>query len=75
MEHNKNILVVQQGTIDMTLLLTAVIMVAFAGIYAVLLAMIGSRADALVTALVGRRLRVQSMGGTEFAASRRLSRA
>ena len=75
MEHNKNILVVQQGTIDMTLLLTAVIMVAFAGIYAVLLAMIGSRADALVTALVGRPPRVQSMGGTEFAASRRLSRA
>jgi hypothetical protein len=57
----------------MTLLLTALTMIAFAGVYAALLAMVGARSDALFNALVGRR--VQADGNAALAASRRLSRA
>ena len=38
----------------MTMLLTAFTMLAFAGVYALLMAMLGERADALLTALSGR---------------------
>jgi hypothetical protein len=68
-----NIIVVQQGTATMTLLLTAFTMIAFAGVYAALLAMVGTRADAIFSALFGRR--VQAGGNAAFAASRRFSRA
>lgn len=56
----------------MTLLLTAIIMMAFASVYAGLLSMLRNRADAIVTALFGGR---PQAGGTAFAASRRFSRA
>ena len=59
----------------MTLLLTSFIMLAFAGVYALLLAMLGSRATDLGTALLGRPLRLQASGGATLAASRRFSRA
>ena len=68
-----NIMVVQKGTATMTLLLTAITMIAFAGVYAALLAMVGARADALFNALFGRR--DQAGGNATFAASRRFSRA
>lgn len=64
---------VHKGTATMTLLLTAFTMIAFAGVYAVLLAMVGARSDALFNALFGRR--VQAGGNAAFAASRRFSRA
>ncbi|MBC7519782.1 MAG: hypothetical protein H7268_01615 [Sandarakinorhabdus sp.] len=57
----------------MTLLLTVFTMIAFAGVYAVLLAMVGARFDALFEALFGRR--VQVGGNAAFAASRRFNRA
>jgi|PlaIllAssembly_1097288.scaffolds.fasta_scaffold3202412_2 hypothetical protein len=38
----------------MTMLLTAFTMIAFAGVYALLMAMLGERAGALMTALSGR---------------------
>jgi hypothetical protein len=38
----------------MTMLLTAFTMIAFAGVYALLMTMLGQRAEALVTALTGR---------------------
>lgn len=64
---------VQQGTATMTLLLTTFIMIAFAAVYAGLLAMIGHRADAIATALLGQR--PQAGGSSAFATSRRFSRA
>jgi hypothetical protein len=57
----------------MTLVLTAFTMLAFAGIYAVLLAMVGNHAGKLGSALLG--LKGQAGGGTTLAASRRFSRA
>jgi hypothetical protein len=57
----------------MTLLLTTFIMIAFAAVYAGLLAMIGHRAEAIATALFGQR--TQAGGGDTLAASRRFSRA
>nr|WP_310522683.1 hypothetical protein [Polymorphobacter sp.] len=59
----------------MTLLLTALVMLAFAGVYAVLLAMLGSRTADLLAALLGRPARFQAAGGTTVPASRRFSRA
>lgn len=59
----------------MTLLLTALTMLAFAGIYALVLAMIGSRTAHLLAALTGRDAPTQTAGGAGFAASRRFSRA
>lgn len=59
----------------MTLLLTAFIMIAFAGTYASVLAMLGSRSNDIAAALLGRPLRLQPLGGTALKASRRLSRA
>jgi hypothetical protein len=53
----------------MTMLLTAFTMLAFAGVYALLMAMLGERAGALLTALSGRPRDVQP------AASRRLTLA
>ncbi len=61
----------------MTLLLTTFIMMAFSGVYAAVLAMLGNRSAALVSALRGRsgqRLQPQLAGNT-LAASRRFSRA
>ncbi|MFZ4689217.1 MAG: hypothetical protein ACOYLS_08260 [Polymorphobacter sp.] len=55
----------------MTLLLTAFIMIAFAAVYALLLAMLGSRAGPVTAALLGQPVRFQ---GTATA-SRRFSRA
>lgn len=43
----------------MTMLLTAFTMLAFAGVYALLMTMIGQRADALLTALAGRPRQTQ----------------
>lgn len=57
----------------MTLVLAAFTMIAFAGIYAVLLAMVGNHAGKLGTALLG--LPGQAGGGTALAASRRFRRA
>jgi hypothetical protein len=57
----------------MTLVLTAFIMMAFAAIYAVLLAMVGHHARALGTALFGTP--DQPRGKAAPAASRRFSRA
>ena len=57
----------------MTMLLTAFIMIAFAGIYAVLLAMLGNSASAIIAALTGRS--PQAAGGSKLAASRCLTRA
>jgi hypothetical protein len=60
----------------MTLLLTTMIMMAFAGVYAALLAMLGNRSGDLAAALLGRPLRrVQDAGATSVAASRRFSLA
>lgn len=56
----------------MALLLTFVTMIAFAAVYASVLAMVGARADALVAALFGRH---QAGGGTVLVASRAFSRA
>ena len=63
----------------MTMLLAAFISVAFAGVYALVLAMLGARGGDLLAALVGQPL--QTAGGSvtdgamALAASRRLSRA
>jgi hypothetical protein len=62
-----------KGTHDMTLVLTAFIMIAFAAIYAVLLAMIGKHARVLGSALFGTP--DQPRGTAALAASRRFSRA
>lgn len=59
----------------MTLLLTTFTMLAFAGIYALVLAMISSRTPHLLAALLGREVRIQAVGDTGLAASRRFSRA
>lgn len=61
----------------MTLLLTGLTMVAFAGVYAVLLAMIGNNLPALLRALQGDRPAAQGLGGRPAtpAASRRFNRA
>jgi hypothetical protein len=42
------------GGQDMTMLLTAFTMLAFAGVYALLMVMLGERAGALMSALSGR---------------------
>ena len=65
---------IHQGESDMSLLLTTIIMLAFAGVYALLLAMLGSRTSDLRTALLGRPLRLQ-VDDTGLVASRRLSLA
>jgi hypothetical protein len=57
----------------MTLLLTVFTMVAFAGVYAGVLTMLGNSADAITSALFGRAR--QTDGGKALAASRRFSRA
>ncbi len=57
----------------MTLLLTAFIMIAFAGVYALLLAMLGSRIGDIVVALAGPRRVYQAAGGNAGSASRRFS--
>lgn len=59
----------------MTLLLTTIIMMAFATVYTALLAMLGPRSGDLVAALMGRPLRGPQAGSVPAAASRRLSRA
>jgi hypothetical protein len=59
----------------MTLLLTAFVMFAFAGVYALLFAMLGSRMDDLAVALAGPRRPRQSAKGSSDLASRRLSLA
>ena len=61
----------------MTLLLTTFIMMAFAGVYAALLAMLGNRSGDLAAALQGRPLRrAQAAGGVAGTmAWRRLSLA
>jgi hypothetical protein len=56
----------------MTLVLTAFIMIAFAGVYAALLAMVGNHAGKIGTALLGTP---DQAGGATPAASRRFSRA
>jgi hypothetical protein len=56
----------------MTLVLMALTLMAFAGIYAALLAMLGAHAGSLGSALSGVR---PQAGGTTVAASRRFSRA
>ena len=45
----------QKGTTIMTLLPTAFTLLAFAGIYAGVLAMVGTRSDTLAAALFARR--------------------
>ena len=63
----------------MTMLLAAFISMAFAGVYALVLAMLGARGGDLLAALVGQPL--QASGGSvtggeiALAASRRFSRA
>jgi hypothetical protein len=57
----------------MTLVLIVFTITAFAAIYAVLLAMVGSHAHTLGTALTGAPR--QTGGATTFAASRRFNRA
>jgi hypothetical protein len=57
----------------MTLVLIVFTITAFAAIYAVLLAMVGSHAHTLGTALSGAPR--QTGGATTFAASRRFNRA
>lgn len=57
----------------MTLFLAALTTLAFAGLYALLLAMLGSRTGDLRAALLGSR--AQPAGGAPWAASRRLIRA
>jgi hypothetical protein len=63
----------------MTLLLGAFVSLAFAGIYAMLFAMLGESAPALGTALAGRwrptGTCAHHAGGSEFAASRRFNLA
>jgi hypothetical protein len=66
-EHNKNILCVQQGKTAMTLLLTALVLIAFAIVYAQLALMVGSRFARLAGALTG--------GASQPAAGVSLSRA
>ena len=57
----------------MTLLLTALTMIAFASVYAVLLTMLGNSANALASALTRRP--PQATGVAALTASRRFSRA
>ncbi len=60
---------VQQGKTQMTLLLTTMTMMAFAAVYAAVLAMLGNRGGDLAAALLGRPLRrVQAVGGVDGAA-------
>ena len=57
----------------MTMLLTGITMIAFAGIYAALFTMLGNSARLMATALTGRA--PQAAGGAALADSRRFSRA
>lgn len=59
----------------MTLLLTTIIMMAFATVYTALLAMLGPRCGDLAAALMGRPLRRVQADNAPLAASRRFSRA
>ena len=59
----------------MTLLLTTIIMMAFASVYTALLAMLGPRSSDLLAALMGRPLRRIQTDSIPALASRRLSRA
>jgi hypothetical protein len=54
----------------MTMLLTAFTMLAFAGVYALLMTMLGQRADALLTALTGRPVAQRSVAHPPVAARR-----
>jgi hypothetical protein len=65
----------KRGQTIMTLLLTTLVSVAFAGLYAVVIAMLGSRSGAIAAALFGRRGQSQAGGMPALAASRRFNRA